>query len=119
MLFVYSDSPNWKEYIENSLLPKVRDSAVVLNWSQRSSWDIKRKPLEVKVFQHWTSVSILTSEGRRRWAGEDFNPAAIVFMPGGKVEVLRFWKAFKDNKHGKPESLEKLEKELGELMVAI
>lgn len=119
MLLVYSDSPNWKEHIENSLLPIVRDYAVVLNWSKRSSWDIKRKPLEVKVFQHWTDVSVFKSEGRRRWEGENFNPIAIVFMPGGKVEVLRFWKAFKDHKHGKSESLEKLEKKLGELIATI
>lgn len=111
--------PNWKEHIENRLLPLVRNYAVILNWSERSSWDLKRKPLEVKVFQHWTNVSVFKSEGRRRWDGENFNPAAIVFLPSGKIEVLRFWNAFKDYKYGKTIPLEKLEQQLSELIATI
>lgn len=36
ILFVYSDSPNWKSYIERSILPQIQDYAIVLNWSERN-----------------------------------------------------------------------------------
>ncbi len=35
MLLVYSDSPNWKEYVENRLIARLRERAVLLNWSER------------------------------------------------------------------------------------
>ena len=38
ILFVYSDSPIWKEYMTQQLLPLVEQRAVVLNWSERSKW---------------------------------------------------------------------------------
>jgi len=30
MLFVYSDSPVWKEYIETNILPRISESAIML-----------------------------------------------------------------------------------------
>jgi hypothetical protein len=49
LLFVYSNSPNWKEYIETNILPVIADYAIVINWSERSHWDWKKKPFELKV----------------------------------------------------------------------
>jgi hypothetical protein len=34
-IFVYSDSPNWKEYIDRVILPRLPENSVVLNWSYR------------------------------------------------------------------------------------
>src|SRR5882762_1515407 len=38
VLFVYSDSPNWKDYIEQVILSRLPENSVVLNWSQRRQW---------------------------------------------------------------------------------
>ena len=94
-VLVYSDSPNWKEYVEASLLPRVADRVVTINWSARSLWS-DRKPLEVRVFEHW--------------AGEhEFNPMAIIVPRRCKVCTVRFWQAFKDFKHGRPDELHRQE----------
>jgi hypothetical protein len=97
-LFVYSDSPNWKSYIESNILPRIESHAVTLNWSERKRWD-EANPFEAKVF--------------RRWAGDrEYNPVAIVFPPAGKVKVIRFWRAFRDYKHGKEQPLKQAQEEL-------
>ena len=98
ILFVYSDSPNWKAYIEANILPRIASHAVTLNWSERKEWG-RSNPLEAKVFKHW--------------AGEkEFNPMALVFSPGGKVKDVRFWRAFRDFKHGKDGLLKQAERVL-------
>jgi hypothetical protein len=96
ILFVYSDSPHWKDYIEANILPRIESHAVTLNWSKRREWE-RINPFEAKVFNHW--------------AGEkEFNPMALVFSPGGKVKDVRFWRAFRDFKHGKEGLLKQAER---------
>jgi hypothetical protein len=91
ILFVYSDSPNWKSYIESNILPHIEAHAITLNWSRRREW-AQTHPFEAKLF--------------RRWAGEqEFNPLALVIRPVRRVKVLRFWQAFRDFKYGKDKSL--------------
>lgn len=91
VLFVYSDSPNWKDYAESDILPRVAPHAVTLNWSRRREWG-RTHPFEARVF--------------RRWAGErEFNPLALIIRPGRPVKVLRFWRAFRDFKHGEDAAL--------------
>ena len=93
---MYSDSPNWKSHIESEVLPRVRDKLVILNWSHRAEWP---RSLEVMAFRHW--------------GGEkDFNPIAILFPPQKPVLTLRFYSAFRDFRHGKPEALRTLEEAL-------
>lgn len=95
VLFVYSDSPNWKDYIEANILPRIESHAVTLNWSKRREWN-RTKPFEARVFTHW--------------AGEkEFNPMALVFSPDGNVKEVRFWRAFRDFKHGKERLLKQAE----------
>lgn len=72
---------------------------VVLNWSERSTKKWKEKPLEVRIFRHW---------GGER----EFNPLAIVLPEEGPVQVIRFWQAYKDYKHGKPRLLKQKEQDL-------
>ncbi|MBV9623352.1 MAG: hypothetical protein JOZ14_05170 [Acidobacteria bacterium] len=92
-LFVYSDSPIWHGYMTEQVLPLVRDRAIILNWSERSTW--RKWRLTQQVFY---------SFGGRR----EFNPMVIVFRPIHRAKVFRFWSAFKDWKHGHTENVEGL-----------
>lgn len=95
VLFIYSDSPNWKDYIEAHIIPRVKSHAVILNWSKRREWGLTNS-LEARVFSHWAGE-------------EEFNPMALVFSPSGEVRDVRFWRAFRDFKHGKEQSLKEAE----------
>jgi len=98
VLFVYSESPNWQSYIEESILPRISDRAVVLNWSQR---------------RHWSSTSPWEARYFRRFAGDrEFNPLALVFCSRGRIRAVRFHQAFLDLKHGKDAALRAAEAEL-------
>jgi len=97
MLFVYSNSPNWQEHIENDILPRLPANTFILNWSERRTW--RRLRLHTIVFRHFGGE-------------EDFNPMAIVFRPLRRTRVFRFLDAFKEFKHGKPEALLTLEAEM-------
>lgn len=125
-LLIYSSSPHWQTFVETRWLPLLANRSVVLNWSERATWSV-RYPLEHRVFQ--------------RFAGSrEFNPIAIVLTPGGmptpgpdpvdavgrimrwagqrfcfrarEVRVVRFWRAFRDYKHGRPGQLRSAEAEL-------
>jgi hypothetical protein len=96
---VYSNSTTWQAYVEGNWLPQLQSIAVVLNWSERRTW-AERHPLEADIF--------------RTWAGDrEFNPLAIIIPADGPVRVIRFWRAFRDYKHGKDRTLRAAEEELG------
>jgi hypothetical protein len=102
ILFVYSESPNWQPYIEAKILPRIRDRAVILNWSQRRLWS-STSPWEVRFFH--------------RFAGDrEFNPLALVYSAHGRVRAIRFHQAFLDFKHGKESALRAAEAELFSLV---
>ncbi len=100
ILFIYSESPTWQEYIESKIVPSIEKKAVFLNWSERSEWK-QKMPLEAKALFHWGGSS-------------EFNPMAIIFIPNAKwkVNTIRFHKAFKDYKRGKNQLLIEKESEL-------
>jgi hypothetical protein len=99
LLLVYSNSPHWQAYVEEHWLPQLGSIAVVLNWSERSTW-AERHRFEADIF--------------RMWAGDrEFNPIAIIVPADGAVRVIRFWQAFRDYKHGKDRTLRAAEAELG------
>ena len=88
ILIVYSNSPHWQGYVESQWLPRWGDRAVVLNWSERQSWRGSVRP-EVVLFETFRD-------------SREFNPLAIVVPDVGRtVHVVRFWRAFRDFKHGK------------------
>ena len=46
VLYVSSDSPIWKEYMETEIFPLIAERAVVLSWSARSKWRSGLSPFE-------------------------------------------------------------------------
>lgn len=102
LLLVYSNSPHWKDYVESRWLPALADRAVVLNWSERAAW-ARQHRLEAAVFRHWAGDS-------------EFNPIAIVLPRRGAVRVVRFWRAFRDRKHGRGAGLRTAEQELADIL---
>lgn len=97
ILFVYSDSPIWHEYMETQILPLVQERAIVLNWSERKKWS--RLSLGVAVFRHFGGDG-------------DFSPLVVLFQPLRSARLFRFWSAFKDWKRGYKEPVERLRQEL-------
>ena len=97
VLFVSSNSPIWEEHLEEHVVPYLPDSALRLNWSERTQWNWRS--LRVRIFNHF--------------AGDHaYNPLAIVFSPFRKTKVFRFWQPFRDFKNGKTEPLEAMEEDL-------
>ncbi len=97
VLLVYSDSPTWHDYIKAQLLPRLPRSTIVLNWSKRRDWP-------------WFSLSVMAF---RFFGGDrEFNPLVVVFRPLRWAKTFRFWKAFKDYKHGNPRPLNDVQQRL-------
>jgi hypothetical protein len=105
LLLVYSNSPHWQSYIEANWLPRVSPHAVVLNWSHRSKWGPDGSP-ESRLFHNLGT-------------DREFNPLVVYLPRGGKTRVIRFWKAFRDFKHGKDAKLREAEAELFAIVDAL
>jgi hypothetical protein len=95
ILFVYSDSPIWHDYIVQRVLPHLGKRAVVLNWSRRRGWRLLLARAAVHHFGGW----------------REFNPMAVVFRPFRRTRKFRFLQPFRDFKHGHPEALHRMESE--------
>lgn len=87
ILFVYSDSSNWKDHIETKILPRLESCSVILNWSKRREWESSMQ-FEARLFNQWAG------------SGE-FTPTAILFPHLGKVRVFRLWQSSQNPKHAK------------------
>jgi hypothetical protein len=84
LLLVYSSSPHWQDRIETQWMTRWKSRSVILN---RSDPEWQKKPGA----NLW-----------RRVAGsKEHTPIAIVVPASGKIEVVRFFLAFRDYKHGK------------------
>jgi hypothetical protein len=97
VLLIYSNSPIWHEYMTTNILPLVQERAVVLNWSERHSW--QKWSLSVRAFNMFKG-------------GRDFNPMVILFRPFRAAKPFRFFRSFKAWKHGDPKGVEQLRTEL-------
>ena len=96
-LVATSNSPNWEIYVRDQWLARIGAVAVVLTWSERSSW---RSTLAVRVFRHFCGT----------WRND--NPAVIVFRGLRRPYVFRFYEAFSEVKAGRPQYLEELEAQI-------
>lgn len=95
ILFIYSNSPIWHDYIEEHLIPYIKARSVLLNWSNR---------------RHWFGALSLQSVVFRHFGGsKEYNPLAVYFRPFKPHRTFRFFNAFHDYKHGKPETLKRIE----------
>jgi hypothetical protein len=98
----------WRVVVSTVAVLRFRERAIVLNWSERHTW--KRSP-EVSLFREF-----LGGGGFAR----EYNPAAIVVPPTGrKVQPVRFWRAFRDFKHGKDRRLRRAEADLQHALDAV
>jgi len=97
ILFVYSDSPVWRDYMLSEMLPLVENRAIVLNWSERSRW--KSWSLRVLAFRFFG--------GRKA-----FNPLIVVFRPFRLAQKFRFWPAFREWKQGNRSAVEALKSDI-------
>jgi hypothetical protein len=94
VLFVTSDSPKWKPYLDEHVVPRLPKGTVVLNWSENARWS----PFSLGVWLF------------RMWSGpREYNPIAIVVRPLGSPKVFRFFDAFEEQKRGRPTALEAVE----------
>ena len=96
VLVVYSNSPHWKQYFEERIVPRLAPRCVVLNWSERRQWSLS---LGGCLFWFYG--------GHRA-----YNPLVVVVRPFGRASVFRFWPAFRDARRGRLEPLHQLEAEL-------
>lgn len=83
-ILVTSDSPKWKDHINDLWVSPFGSDVIVLNWSQRHKWP---KSAEAEVFKIATGST-------------EFCPVIIVLREHGLLEVYRFFLAFKAAKHG-------------------
>jgi hypothetical protein len=95
VVFVYSNSPIWKDYIEREILPHIQDRAVILNWSERRKW---KNSLAVLAFRYFGGY-------------RNFNPMGMVFRPFRFVKTYRFFEAWK---HGNVKTVEEIKREIFE-----
>lgn len=95
LLIVYTDSANWAPHIERRWIPRWQERAVVLNRSK--PWKYEQPEARL-----WSALG----------GSLEHTPLAVVVPKTGRVRVIRFWRAFRDYKHGKPGRLMSAEKEL-------
>jgi hypothetical protein len=101
ILFVYSDSPIWRDYMLTEMLPLISGRAIVLNWSERRAW--KRSSLSVLAF--------------RLFGGHKaFNPLIVLFRPFRRARKYRFWPAFREWKQGNRQAVERLKVEVAQAL---
>lgn len=96
-VLVTSDSPNWNAYIQENWISQFGEHFVILNWSQRKTWE---SSLAVNLFSRFCSYE------------ENFCPAVILFRGLRYPLVFRFFLAFRDYKHGNEAALQTLERRL-------
>ncbi|HSG32385.1 MAG TPA: hypothetical protein VLB82_12675 [Thermodesulfobacteriota bacterium] len=101
-MFIYSDSPHWKDYIEENILPKLGSRCVTFKWSKRKWINIGDK-LDNAIFYNWGGYT-------------DFNPIAIIYIGFFNIKTVRFYKAFRDSKHGKDKLLKDRLEELSNIV---
>ena len=99
MIVVYTDSPHWQEYIETRWLPRFGERAIALNRSKPWREDQPEARL-------WRAVA----------GTAEHTPVVIVVPSRGKVQIVRFWLAFRDFKHGKDERLRDAEARLAKIL---
>ena len=92
VVFVYSDSPKWKDHIESAILPDLPSNAVVINRSQ--PWD--KTSLAGRIFRHFGGHY-------------EFCPIGIVVERWRPVQLFRLFKPFQEARHGDSSALNSIQ----------
>lgn len=126
-LLIYSNSPNWQGYIEREWLPRIQARLFVMNWSHRERWD-REHPLEAMIFSElgdrdFNPAAIVLRKpapGRlfRRWltAIRTLDPLGMLAPYDRPADVVRFFPAFRDFKHGRDRTLRAAEQQMWALL---
>ncbi|MFL5620169.1 MAG: hypothetical protein ACJ79A_17455 [Gemmatimonadaceae bacterium] len=99
VVVVYTDSPHWKEYIETRWLPRWGDRAIAFDRSK--PWRVDQPEARL-----WRAVA----------GAVEHTPVVIVVPPSGRVQIVRFFLAFRDHKHGREQRLREAEARLAQLL---
>jgi hypothetical protein len=73
VLVIYSNSPHWKGYFEERIVPRLGPSCVVLNWSHRRRWSLTLS---------WCLFGFYGGP-------KAYNPLVVVMPPFGRSAVFR------------------------------
>lgn len=126
-LLIYSNSPNWQSYVEREWLPHLRGRLFIMNWSERAGWE-RDFPLEAMIFRELGDRdfnpsaivfrSLVSGHLFRRWLGavRALDPVGMLAPHDQPVDVVRFFQAFRDFKHGRSHTLKAQERRLWELL---
>lgn len=96
-VLVTSDSPVWKDYIQENWLDRFGSHFIVLNASRRSQW---RNSPATRLYFFFCPQQ------------ENYCPVVILLQGFHHPRVYRFFYAFRDHKHGNDTALLKLEEDL-------
>ena len=88
VLFVYSDSPKWKEHVETHILPALPAGAVVINRSR--PW--RRNSLAGRSYRHFGGQ-------------QEYCPIGIVIDRGKPVRRFRFFTPYMSARKGDDDAL--------------
>ena len=99
LLLVYTDSPHWKDYSETNWVGRWSDRVVILNRSRP-----------------WSRIEPQAALWLRLKGFVEHTPLAIIVPQQGPVRIVRFFKAFRDFKHGDAAPLHAAESELVEAL---
>lgn len=89
-VFVYSDSPAWRVFCEEKVIPLLPPGSEPLNWSERHKW-------------HWSIPVFLA---RFFGSRSTYQPVGLVVARFKRVQVFRFWEGFQELKKGNSLNLE-------------
>lgn len=106
VFFLYSDSKKWKDHFEQDLAPKIRDKAVIWNWSTRQKDGWHEDLIEAKI------LSLFRPRGH-------FYPMAIVFLASGEVRTFQFSPASINKRTSDKQDDDNMEKEFLALVQSI
>ena len=95
-VFVYSQGREWRQYVEEEIVPRVRDVLVVVDRSAEPRWTIDAG-LAAPVYFHWAF-------GR--------GPLAVVFVPWWRPRRFAFRSALRAYVAGDPAPVEALRAKL-------
>lgn len=92
VVFVYSDSPKWKQHVEKNILPGLPAGSVVINRSYP-----------------WSKGSLAGRMFRYFGGRHEYCPIGIVAERWRTVRVFRFFRSFQEAHHGDLSSLQRVQ----------